>query len=122
LLDWGVFGPEDNEMTLDDCVTKTLWRMCGALMDLRVRRDSRCVLSAVGALIVSAADDPVAPPESVHALLDRVGSDGTASLQVHGSHLSLMIGLEATWLLWPAISRWLATHDQPAAPGPVRPR
>ncbi|MEK7838670.1 MAG: hypothetical protein AAB328_11900, partial [candidate division NC10 bacterium] len=27
LLDWGVFGPEDNRLTLEDCVTRILPRM-----------------------------------------------------------------------------------------------
>lgn len=62
-------------------------------------------------LAVAAGDDPVAPPASVAALLDVVGSDDKGWLEVRGSHLSLVIGPEATERLWPMISRWLAAHD-----------
>jgi polyhydroxyalkanoate synthase len=33
LLDWGVFGPEDNDLTLETCVTKTLPRMCQKVLE-----------------------------------------------------------------------------------------
>jgi polyhydroxyalkanoate synthase len=64
-------------------------------------------------LAVAASDDPVAPPPSVRAMLDVVGSRDKAWIQTRGSHLSLVIGTEATQYLWPAISRWLASHDSP---------
>jgi polyhydroxyalkanoate synthase len=70
-------------------------------------------------LLVTASDDPVAPRESVHALLDVVGSRDTAWIEARGSHLSLMMGAEATGRLWPAISRWLVSHDSPVARDPA---
>jgi polyhydroxyalkanoate synthase len=33
LLDWGVFGPEDNGLTLEDCVTKILPRMVAKTLE-----------------------------------------------------------------------------------------
>jgi polyhydroxyalkanoate synthase len=62
-------------------------------------------------LAVTASDDPVAPPHSVSAMLDVVGSQDKAWIQACGSHLSLVIGEDARQRLWPAISRWLASYD-----------
>jgi polyhydroxyalkanoate synthase len=33
LLDWGVFGPEDNSLTLEDCVTRILPRMARKVLE-----------------------------------------------------------------------------------------
>src|SRR2546425_9334571 len=33
LLDWGVFGPEDNDLTFEDCVTKILPRMVAKVLE-----------------------------------------------------------------------------------------
>jgi polyhydroxyalkanoate synthase len=33
LLDWGVFGPEDNDLTVEDCVTKILPRMAQKVLE-----------------------------------------------------------------------------------------
>jgi polyhydroxyalkanoate synthase len=33
LLDWGVFGPEDNDLTVDECVTKILPRMARKVLE-----------------------------------------------------------------------------------------
>jgi len=33
LLDWGVFGPEDNDLTFEDCVVKILPRMAAKVLD-----------------------------------------------------------------------------------------
>jgi polyhydroxyalkanoate synthase subunit PhaC len=33
LLDWGVFGPEDNDLTFEDCVAKILPRMVGKVLE-----------------------------------------------------------------------------------------
>src|SRR5207247_8579909 len=33
LLDWGVFGPEDNDLTVEDCVTKILPRMAAKVLE-----------------------------------------------------------------------------------------
>src|SRR5215470_16837883 len=33
LLDWGVFGPEDNGLTVEDCVAKILPRMAGKVLE-----------------------------------------------------------------------------------------
>ena len=62
-------------------------------------------------LAASASDDPVAPRESVQALVNVVGSRDKSCLEVCGSHLSLVIGAEASQHFWPEISRWLASHS-----------
>ena len=33
MLDWGVFGPEDNDLTVEDCVTKILPRMARRVLE-----------------------------------------------------------------------------------------
>src|SRR5438309_8581628 len=33
LLDWGVFGPEDNDLTVEDCVTRILPRMAAKALE-----------------------------------------------------------------------------------------
>ncbi len=33
LLDWGVFGPEDNDLTVEDCVTRILPRMAKKVLE-----------------------------------------------------------------------------------------
>jgi polyhydroxyalkanoate synthase len=74
-------------------------------------RPARLAAITCPVLAVAASDDPVAPPESVRALLDVVGSADTDYLEVRGSHLSLVIGAEASQRLWPAIARWLASRE-----------
>ncbi len=73
-------------------------------------RPARLTAMTCPVLAVAASDDPVAPPESVRALLDVVGSEDKEWLEVRGSHLSLVIGAEASQRLWPAITRWLAAR------------
>ena len=47
LLDWGVFGPEDNDLTFEDCVTKILPRMAAqGAGDLRRPRADACSATA----------------------------------------------------------------------------
>jgi len=74
-------------------------------------RPARLAAVTCPVLAVAASDDPVAPPESVRALLDVVGSDDRTYLEVRGSHLSLVIGAEASQHLWPAIAGWLASRS-----------
>ena len=33
MLDWGVFGPEDNDLTFEDCVVKILPRMARKVLE-----------------------------------------------------------------------------------------
>ncbi|MGH7279087.1 MAG: alpha/beta fold hydrolase, partial [Candidatus Rokuibacteriota bacterium] len=44
LLDWGVFGPEDNDLTVEDCVTRTLPRM----VQRALRSSGATTLSVLG--------------------------------------------------------------------------
>jgi len=39
LLDWGVFGPEDNRLTLEDCVTRILPRMATKVLESSKARE-----------------------------------------------------------------------------------
>jgi polyhydroxyalkanoate synthase len=34
LLDWGVFGPEDNDLSVEECVSKILPRMAHKVLDV----------------------------------------------------------------------------------------
>ena len=49
MLDWGVFGPEDNDLSVDDCVTEILPRM------------TRKVLESSGAESLSRVNGVVSP-------------------------------------------------------------
>jgi polyhydroxyalkanoate synthase len=196
LLDWGVFGPEDDDLTFDEwlsilgyCMGTALaaslaasrpelplgafinlagpidFSKAGATLDLwwglgdrqhveELRAASKWVREFVGipgeffrqwvrdfyqdnrlyrgelsvanrparleaitcpVLAVGASDDPIAPPESVRAMLDVVGGHDKRWLEVPGSHLSLVIGAEASQRLWPLISDWLAARSDAAA-------
>jgi polyhydroxyalkanoate synthase len=74
-------------------------------------RPARLAAITCPVLAAAARDDPIAPPDSVRALLDVVGSRDTHWLEVAGSHLSLIPGREASQHVWPAMSRWLAARS-----------
>ncbi len=65
----------------------------------------RCPVLAVGA-----AEDNIAPPASVRALLDVVGSEDHEYLELPGGHISLIAGRSAAVHCWPRVAGWLAAH------------
>jgi hypothetical protein len=46
LLDWGVFGPEDNDLSFEDCVTKILPRMTRKVLESSARASCRSSATA----------------------------------------------------------------------------
>jgi polyhydroxyalkanoate synthase len=49
LLDWGVFGPEDNSLTMDDCVTRILPRMARKVLESSGAREVSVLGYCMGA-------------------------------------------------------------------------
>lgn len=49
LLDWGVFGPEDNALTVDDCVTRILPRMARKVLESSGARELSVLGYCMGA-------------------------------------------------------------------------
>ena len=49
LLDWGVFGPEDDDLTLEDCVTKILPRMARKVLETSGARELSVLGYCMGA-------------------------------------------------------------------------
>ena len=49
LLDWGVFGPEDNSLTLEDCVTRILPRMARKVLESSKARELTVLGYCMGA-------------------------------------------------------------------------
>jgi polyhydroxyalkanoate synthase len=62
-------------------------------------------------LVVGAQDDYIAPPESVRALLDVVGSREKEYLELPGGHISLIAGRGAVRHCWPKVAGWLAARS-----------
>ncbi len=74
-------------------------------------RPARLAAIRCPVLAAAARQDPIAPPDSVRPLLRAVGSRDTRWLEVAGSHLSLIVGSEASRHVWPAIAGWLAARS-----------
>ena len=65
-----------------------------------------CPLLAVGA-----AQDYIAPPACVRALVDAVGSRDKQYMELPGGHISLIAGRGALQTCWPRVSDWLAARS-----------
>jgi polyhydroxyalkanoate synthase len=65
-----------------------------------------CPLLAVGA-----TQDYIAPPASVRALVDAVGSRDKEYMALPGGHISLIAGRGALQKCWPRVSDWLAARS-----------
>ena len=68
--------------------------------------DVRCPV-----LVIGATEDNIAPPESVKALIDVVGSDDKRYAELPGAHISLIAGRGAAKHCWPVVSEWLAARS-----------
>src|SRR5689334_13403245 len=75
-----------------------------------------CPLLAVGA-----AQDYIAPPACVRALVDAVGSTDKEYIQLPGGHISLIAGRGALHSCWPRVSGWLAARSQASLSGKAAP-
>jgi polyhydroxyalkanoate synthase len=62
-------------------------------------------------LVVGAREDNIAPPPSVKALIDAVGSSDKQYLELPGGHISLVAGRAAYKDCWPTVSSWLAERS-----------
>lgn len=73
-------------------------------------------------LVVGAKKDTIAPPASVRALIDLVGSDDKEYVELPGGHISVIAGRQASQNLWPRLAQWLRAHDgaSPARNGVAR--
>lgn len=65
-----------------------------------------CSVFAVGA-----AQDYIAPPACVRALVDAVGSTDEQYIELPGGHISLIAGRGALHSCWPRVSGWLAERS-----------
>jgi polyhydroxyalkanoate synthase len=65
-----------------------------------------CPLLAVGA-----AQDYIAPPACVRALIDAVSSSDKEYMELPGGHISLIAGRGALRTCWPRVSDWLAARS-----------
>jgi poly[(R)-3-hydroxyalkanoate] polymerase subunit PhaC len=61
--------------------------------------------------VVGAREDYIAPPASVNALIDAVGSREKEYIELPGGHISLIAGRGASVHCWPKVSGWLATRS-----------
>lgn len=72
LLDWGVFGPEDNGLTFEDCVTKILPRMARKVLETS-EAESVSVLGYCMGAPISASFVATHPEIPVKNFLDMAG-------------------------------------------------
>src|SRR5881296_1999882 len=63
MLDWGVFGPEDNDLTVEECVTRILPRMARRVLDASGAEELSVLGYCMGAPISAAfvASHPEGP-------------------------------------------------------------
>jgi poly[(R)-3-hydroxyalkanoate] polymerase subunit PhaC len=62
-------------------------------------------------LAVGAAQDYIAPPACVRALIDAVSSSDKEYIELPGGHISLIAGRGALRTCWPRVSDWLAARS-----------
>ncbi len=67
---------------------------------------------ACSVLAVGAETDYIAPPACVKALIDVVSSRDKEYFELHGGHISLIAGRQASKVAWPAVSGWLGPRSQ----------
>ena len=72
LLDWGVFGPEDNDLTVEDCVTKILPRMAAKVLESSGAPELSVLGYCMGAPI-SASFIATRPEIPVRSYVDMAG-------------------------------------------------
>jgi polyhydroxyalkanoate synthase len=61
--------------------------------------------------VVGAKEDYIAPPASVRALVDAVGSAEKDYIELPGGHISLIAGRGAALHCWPKVSGWLSPRS-----------
>lgn len=58
-------------------------------------------------LAIVATRDQICPPPSATALLERVASKDTSTLEVNGGHVGAVVGSKAARDMYPALATWL---------------
>ncbi len=87
LLDWGVFGPEDNALTVEDCVTKILPRMARTVLETSGARELSVLGYCMGAP-VSTAFVATHPEIPVRNYIDMAGPIDFSKVGLFGLWLS----------------------------------
>src|SRR5436189_4441404 len=72
MLDWGVFGPEDNDLTVEDCVTKILPKMAAKVLESSGAPELSVPVYCMGAPI-SASFIATRPEIPVRSYVDMAG-------------------------------------------------
>ena len=79
-------------------------------------RAARLDAMTCSVLAVGAAQDYIAPPACVRALIDSVvASSDKEYMELPGGHISLIAGRGALHTCWPRVSDWLTTRSRQAA-------
>jgi len=94
------------EFYQDNRLPQGTLRLAGRRVDLG---SISCPVLAIGA-----AQDNIAPPRSVKAMIDLVASRDKEYLEVPGGHISLIAGRSASRDCWPHVAGWLASRSSRA--------
>src|SRR5204862_5344815 len=86
LLDWGVFGPEDNDLTVEDCVTKILPRMAAKVLESSGAPELSVLGYCMGAPI-SASFIATRPEIPVRSYVDMAGPIDFSKVGLFGLRL-----------------------------------
>ena len=85
-------------------------RLIKGELDLGGRRVDLSTIDC-SVLAVGAETDYIAPPACVKALVDVVAGRDKEYLELHGGHISLIAGRQASKVAWPAVSGWLSPRS-----------
>jgi polyhydroxyalkanoate synthase len=83
LLDWGVFGPEDNDLSVEECVTKILPRMAGKVLEVSGATELSILGYCMGAPI-SASFVAAYPEVPVRNFINMAGPIDFAKIGLFG--------------------------------------
>jgi polyhydroxyalkanoate synthase len=64
-------------------------------------------------LVFAGKSDQVAPPASVRALMNKVGSKDKTFILVPAGHMGILAGAHAPSQVWQPMARWLEVRSQP---------
>ncbi|MCX8072841.1 MAG: alpha/beta fold hydrolase [Candidatus Binatia bacterium] len=73
-------------------------------------------------LVFAGKSDQVAPPPSVRALMDRVGSRDKTFVLVPAGHMGILAGASAPKQVWQPMVKWLAPRSEEVLAQPTRQR
>jgi polyhydroxyalkanoate synthase len=87
LLDWGVFGPEDNRLSVEDCVTRILPRVVNKVLETSGSRDVSMVGYCMGAPL-SASFIATHPEVRVKNFINMAGPIDFSNIGLFGQWLA----------------------------------